>query len=170
MLAHGRKSIRMAMRSPVPGLKEEERALINRVLDSSGQTVANIMTPWRRAVTVPANATVGQALDNGAKSGVNRMPMVEREEHDDEKRTIRVTGLVSLRDLLYEDGIARDALARDWASPPLLLREDTELGSALKRLQTKRSRLAVVVDGSQTPIGVVSAQDVLQAMFGDVRL
>jgi CBS domain containing-hemolysin-like protein len=54
--------------------------------------------------------------------------------------------------------------------PALYLEEEARLENVLRRMQRTGQRLAIVLSQDQRELGIVSLQDVLKAIFGEVRL
>ncbi|MCI0534409.1 MAG: CBS domain-containing protein, partial [Verrucomicrobiales bacterium] len=77
---------------------------------------------------------------------------------------------VSLRTFLYESNPDPEQPARTYVKPALFLREDLRLEEAFRRMQQRGHRLAIVLGRDQREIGVVSLQDILKVIFGEVTL
>ena len=82
----------------------------------------------------------------------------------------RITGLVSVRPLLYQPGLDEHKTAGDCLKPALYLYDDLRLEVALRRMQRTGQRLAIVLGRDGAEVGVVSLQDILKVIFGDVNL
>ena len=55
-------------------------------------------------------------------------------------------------------------------TPALFLREDLRLEDALRRLQRSGQRLAIVLGPDQRELGIISLQDILKVIFGEISL
>jgi CBS domain containing-hemolysin-like protein len=137
------------------------------VLGLRTQCVADIMIAWEKVVSVKANATVREVLRTGAQAGVNRFPVVLR---GTKSKDPTVVSLVNLRALLYDSTADDGRLAIDWATPILRLTPDVGIAEALERMQQGAQRLALVSSERGVALGVVSVQDILQTIFGQVHL
>jgi CBS domain containing-hemolysin-like protein len=82
----------------------------------------------------------------------------------------RIVGLLSLRAVLYQAALDATKPAGDFVKPGLFVEEDLRLEEALKRMQRGGQRIAVVLNREGREIGIVSLQDILQSIFGEVRL
>jgi len=73
-------------------------------------------------------------------------------------------------DLLFVEKLDANKTAGEFMSPALFLDDSTRLEIALRRMQRAGQRLAIVLarDGGET--GVVSLEDILKLMFGEVKL
>ena len=82
----------------------------------------------------------------------------------------RIVGIVSLKTLLYQPDFNPAHAAGHYVQPALYLNEDLRLEEALQRMQKSGQRLAIVLDRNQGELGLVSLQDILKAIFGEVNL
>jgi len=159
----GRDELRLFMQEAASGLSAEEKRMIGRVLDLQSRRVRHVMTPIASAVSVGENEPVSRALELSRKRNVTRLLVTNAE-------TGRVTGLLSAQELMLVENLDCGRPARDFVKPALFLKEDHSLESALHRMQLGGERLAVVLDARQAETGVISLQDVLKAVFGEVTL
>jgi putative hemolysin len=160
-----REELRFVMQESAQGFTSEERGMINRVLDLQSKTVRLVAKPLDRAVMVSMSTPVSEVLVLGLERRTVRLPVWE--QHYDERR---VVGLVSLDALLYQPDLDPGKPVADYVSPALYLDEDTRLEVALQRMQRGSQRLAVVLGRDQREIGIVSLQDILNNIFGEVSL
>jgi CBS domain containing-hemolysin-like protein len=160
-----REELRSVMQDSSQTLTSEERTMINRVLDLQTLTVRQIMAPLSRAVTATTQSTVAEVLRICKESKLTRLPVWEsRDGHP------RVVGLISLNSLLYQPALDTSRRASEYTRPALYLDEDLRLEVALRRMQRGGQRLAIVLARDQREIGILSLQDVLKVIFGEVSL
>lgn len=160
-----RDELRMVMQDSAQGLSNEERTMINRVLDLQNLTVRQITTPLGQAVTISDQAPVDEVLALARERGFNRLPVWRSEGG---RR--RIAGLLSLRSLLYDGGLDRKKTAGDFLKPALYLDDDLRLEVALRQMQRTGQRLAIVLARDRTELGIVGLQDILKVIFGEVKL
>jgi CBS domain containing-hemolysin-like protein len=160
-----REEMRLFMQESAHGLTSEERLLINRVLDLQNITVRNLTIPMDQVATVTMHTPMTEALNVSKAKNVSQLP-VWRAEAD----ARRIVGMVSLRAVLYQAALDPAKTAGDYVTPALFVEEDLRLEEALKRMQRSGQRVAVVLDRNQREVGIVSLQDILKNIFGEVRL
>ncbi len=160
-----RDELRLVMQESAQNLTSEERAMINRVLDLQHVTVRQIAVPLEKLVTVTAQTPIVEVLQLCRERQLTRLP-VWQEEHGRK----RIAGLVSLRSVLYDPGLDPGRLAGEFVQPALYLEEDQRLEVALQRMQRGGQRLAVVLGRDQRESGIVSLEDILKVIFGEVKL
>ncbi len=160
-----REEMRLFMQESGQGLTSEERMLINRVLDLQNITVRNLTIPMDQVVTVEAQSPVSEALRLSREKNVVQLPVWRREGD-----ARRIVGMVSLRAVLYAAAPDGAKTAGDYLKPALFFDEDLRLEEALKRMQRSGERIGVVLGRDRREIGIISLQDILKNIFGEVRL
>jgi putative hemolysin len=160
-----REELRFVMQEASHSLTSDEKMMINRVLDLQNLTVAHIAIPLVKAITVTTDTPMAQVLKISREQNLTRLPVVRKESGRD-----RIVGVISLKKLLYLDDLDLAKTAGDYVNPAHYLRDDLRLEEALRRMQRSGRRLAVVLNRDQHEIGIVSLQDILKTIFGEVSL
>jgi len=160
-----REELRLLMQESAQGFTSDERAMINRVLDLQSLTVRQIMLPLAQAVSVTAQTPVADVMALSRQRRLTRFPVWEARESGK-----RIVGLVSLNTLLYQRNLDLSRPVSDHLHPALYLEEDLRLEIALRRMQRGGQRLAIVLSRDRREIGILSLQDVLKVVFGEVSL
>jgi putative hemolysin len=158
-----REELRMLMQDSSPSLSTEERAMINRVLDLQTITVRQAMVPFDRVACLPLKTTVAAALALGKERHLTRLPV--REEREGTTRTL---GLINLNSLLFRQDLDPSQTLEEHIRPAIYLDEDVRLEVAMRRLQRSGERLGIVLGRDRREIGIISLQDILQVIFGEV--
>lgn len=160
-----REELRLVMQESAQGFTSEERAMINRVLDLQSLTVRQVVKPLEPAATASTQTPVSEVLTLCRERKVTRLPVWETQ---DGQR--RVRGLISLKSLLFESDLDPNKPIGNYMKPALFLNEDMRLEVALRRMQRSGQRLAIVLGREGREIGLVTLQDVLKVIFGEVSL
>ena len=158
-----REELRMIMQESAHSLTDEERTMINRVFDLHSLTVRHIAIPLARAVTILSEAPLRDLMALCRESGFSRIPVWKGQGAQK-----RIAGVVSLNALLYEPELDLDGKVGAYLKPALFLDGEMRLETALRHMQRTGQRLAVVTERDQAEVGVVSLEDVLQVIFGEV--
>jgi putative hemolysin len=159
-----REEMRLFMQESAQGLTSEERMLINRVLDLQNITVRNVTLPMDRVATVTMDTPMAEALKLSRERNVYQLPVWRGEGTGR-----RIAGLLSLRAVLYHADLDPARPAGDFLKPAFYLDDGTRLEEALKRMQRGGQQLAIVLAGEREA-GIVSLQDILRVIFGEVKL
>lgn len=139
----------------------EERRMIQEAFNLRHVTLDHIMTPWSQVATVSADANAGQIVQASHDAGYSRLPAL------DSKGTI--AGVISVYDVLFDpenttNKVARNYLRRAHSFPSL-----TPIDQALQRLRATQQPLAIVVDKAQHPVGIVTIEDMVAKLIGEIE-
>ncbi|MFQ5701312.1 MAG: hemolysin family protein [Acidobacteriota bacterium] len=144
-------------------LEPEESRLIRQVVEFHDSVVREVMTPRTEVVALPCEATVAEAKELFAKSRHSRIP-VYRGQIDN------VEGIITLKDLVAKwDELAEDSPVEKLMLPAYFVPETKQVSDLLKELQARRIQLSIVVDEYGGTAGVVSIEDILEELVGDIQ-
>jgi len=160
-LAYSEDELRMILEASqeVGHIDEVEQTLMRRALTFGDQTVSDIMVPRTEMAAIPASYTVGQAIEEIAETNHTRYPVYE-EDIDN------IVGYVHVKDLYRAP---RDAGLRRLLRPIGFIAETANIELALQRFQSTRTPLAIVVDEHGGTAGMVTIQDVVEELIGEVQ-
>ena len=160
-----REEMRAVMQESAQALTSDERAMVNRVLDLQNFTVRQITTPLADTVTVESQALVRDVLALAREKKLSRLPVWETREG---RR--RIAGLLALDALLFRGDLDVEKPVSVHVAPALFVDENMRLEIALRLMQRAGHRLAIVLGRDRNEIGIVSLEDILKVMFGEVKL
>lgn len=143
-----------------------ERALIEGAMDLRTQSVREVMTPRLDMVGVEAGATLPDALRVALREGHSRLPVYEG-------TLDKIVGVLATKDLLphlcpTEQGAALKT-ARDVVRPVLFVPEIGRVSAVLDELRRNRTLLAMVVDVNGAVSGLVTLEDLLEELVGEIQ-
>jgi CBS domain containing-hemolysin-like protein len=144
-------------------LEEVEHRIMTGALGFQAREVSSVAIPRGAIVAVGADATPAEVEREAVASGHSRIVVFGRDLDE-------VLGFVHAKDLL-----ALPASARDRPMPPDLLRQmlvldfDLSLQQALLAMRRARIHAGLVIDAEGRTVGMVSIEDVLGALVGDLR-
>ncbi len=136
----------------------EQRTIIAGAFEIAERTLREILIPRRDVVFIPASTPASQALQVMLEAGHSRVPVTGPQGLDD------VVGVVHLRGLFEADG----ALVADRAHEPLFLPETLRVSDALRQMRLQRQHLAVVVDEHGSNDGIVTMEDLVEEVVGEI--
>ncbi|MEU7431540.1 hemolysin family protein [Streptomyces sioyaensis] len=155
--------VSLARHSARAGAIEQDTAdLFVRTLSLGDLTAENVMTPRVRVSALQASATAEDVVNLTRATGLSRFPVYRT-------RLDEVVGMVHLKDALAVP--AHDRLripAGRIAVPPLLVPETLPVQPLLERLRSEQP-IAVVVDEYGGTAGVVTLEDIIEELVGEVR-
>jgi magnesium and cobalt transporter len=145
----------------LPELDRQERALIANVLRLRGTTADDVMVPRADIVAIPVDTSLDQALDLIRREGHSRMP-VFREQLDD------IVGMVHIKDVFAyvgrPDAFQLEAIVRK----PLMVAPQIPVLDLLLQMRQARMHLALVVDEYGGIDGLVTIEDLVETITGDI--
>jgi CBS domain containing-hemolysin-like protein len=146
-------------------LEPEEQRLINRVLDFSDAQVREAMIPRPAVAALPVTATLQETKEAFRTFGYSRLPVYEG-------KLDNVVGVLVRRDLepYLEGAVAgQEFNLRALIHPPQFIPTHARLGAALKQMQSKRIHLGFVVDEYGGLEGIVTLEDLLEEIVGEIN-
>ncbi len=140
-----------------------EAQMLTGVFHLHEQQARQVMTPAPAVVTVDLSENVETALRRCVSSGHTRLVVTEDENHDRVKGIVHANSLAQL--LLTEGPESRiDDLVREAPIVP----ETKPLDDLLADLQRQRSSLAVVIDEYGRTAGIVTVEDIIEEVVGEI--
>lgn len=160
-LAHSEDELRMILSASAEGghIDEVEQTIMRRALTFGDRTVGQVMVPRTEIAALPADMLIRDALEETAETNHTRYPVYE----DDLDDTI---GYVHVKDLHRADP---SKPVRSVLRPVGFISETASVELALKRFQTTHTPLAIVVDEHGGTSGMVTLQDVVEELIGEVQ-
>lgn len=146
---------------PPPVLDSDEARLVDSLNRFSETLVSEIMTPRPDIVAVPSSAPVAELLKVMRETKYSRIP-VFGENLDD------IVGVVSVRDVVEFDGSPDDP-ASVLCRPVFLVPETRKVADLLKDMQAQRNTFAVVIDEYGGTAGLVSVEDIVEELVGEIK-
>ena len=141
-------------------LQESERVIVGNALDFADTVVRQVMVPRTEIVAVPEDLDLAGLVAMARQTRYSRFP-VYREDLD------HIVGLVHVKDLVGVDRTSH-ATARDLMRRVPFIPETLRLDQALAEFRRQRSGLAIVIDEFGGTAGLVTLEDVIEQLVGEV--
>ena len=158
-----RELVDMASTSGV--VDETERKMIHSVFELGDTLVREVMVPRPDVVWVERDVTVDKVLRLALRSGYSRLPVLG-ENIDD------VIGVAYLKDLVRaqsdQAGEDADAVLTAVMRPAVYVPDSKRIDELLKEMQRTRNHMAIVVDEYGGTAGVVTIEDILEEIVGEI--
>lgn len=144
-------------------IEEEEGELIQSIVEFGDRRVSEVMTPRPDILALPDTATVREARDVMLESKYSRLP-VYRDQIDN------VEGIIYVRDLLqsWAEGSEDDQIA-PLVRPVYVVPETKPVDELLEEMQKAHTQLAMVVDEYGGICGLVTVEDILEEIVGEIE-
>ncbi len=144
-------------------IEEDESELIQSALEFGDPLVREIMTPRTEIIAIEETATMRELKDVMVSSKFSRIPVYrERIDH--------IVGVVYVRNLLSHLGDGNGAnpitplINKPWFVP-----ETKKVSALLKEMQVNAAHMVVLIDEYTSVSGLVTIEDVLEEIVGDIR-
>lgn len=143
-------------------LEPGEEDLILRVIDFGDTLVKSVVTPRIDMVCAPVDTDLEALAELFLSSKHSRIP-VYRESVD------QIVGILHIRDLLRGLRSAGSATVEELALSPYFVPETKPLNEMLKEFQAQRQQVAIVVDEYGGTFGMVTVEDLLEEIVGEIE-
>ena len=139
---------------------EEQSELISNAIEFNDIEAIDILTPRVDIVAVERGTPVAEIKDVFRKSGLSRLPVYE----DDLDNII---GVINQKDL-YNNNVKTIKDTEKIIKPVAYVAETLKAAVLLKRMQAKRTHIAIVVDEYGGTTGLVTLEDIIEEIVGDI--
>ena len=145
-------------------IPEEFAQLLLRVLEFKDTVAREVMVPRTRMVAIDVATPIEEVVARVVEEGHSRYP-VYRERVD------RIEGILHAKDLFraVRESKTRVSLLSIVRKPALFVAESQKIGHVLREMQSKRQHLALVVDEFGGTAGVVTLEDILEEIVGEIQ-
>lgn len=144
-------------------LEAGERAMIRSIFELGETLVREVMVPRPDVISVPEDAAIGEVVRVAVDGGYSRLPVHAAGEVG------HVVGVVYAKDLLRR--LATQPELEDWSDltrQPTFVPETKRCDELLRELQSQAVHLAVVIDEYGDVVGLVTIEDVLEEIVGEI--
>lgn len=148
---------------PEGGLEKDERRMIYSIFQFGDTLCREIMVPRIYVLALDVNTTLAAAVNELVESGHSRLPVYE-------DNIDNVIGLLYAKDLLRIQLTAGEKIpVRKLLRPPYFVPESKKVDDLLAEMQEKGVHLAVVVDEYGGMAGIVTLEDIVEEIVGEIR-
>jgi CBS domain containing-hemolysin-like protein len=146
-------------------IEDEERQMIHSVFELGDTIAREVMVPRTEMVWIESTKTLRQAMSLGLRSGYSRIPVVGDSIDD-------IVGVVYLKDIAkrtfeHSESQTTERVA-DLMRPAYLVPDSRSVDELLRDMQSARTHLAVLVDEYGGTAGLVTIEDVLEEIVGEI--
>ncbi|MCX6400542.1 MAG: hemolysin family protein [Propionibacteriales bacterium] len=146
-------------------IEAEERRMIHSVFEFGDTTVREVMVPRGDVVWIETHKNLRQTMSLFLRSGYSRVPVIG-ENLDD------VRGIAYLKDVVRRDFEAPDVeltqRVEEIMRPALWVPESKPVDDLLREMQARRQHVAVVVDEYGGTAGLITIEDLLEEIVGEI--
>lgn len=143
-------------------LDDEERQLLGEVFSANDQQLREVMVPRTEVDFLDAGTPVFKAIKDTAKMPHSRYPVIRGSADD-------ITGFIHVRDLYDPDLSGQSVRVGELARPVLMLPGTNRVLTSLQEMRREGQHLAIVVDEYGGTAGVVTLEDLVEELVGEIR-
>ena len=143
-------------------LTDEERDIVEEVFNASERQVHEVMVPRTEVDFMDASLTVGKAIALAIEKAHSRYPVVRGSSDE-------VIGFIHVRDLLDTSLANSNAKIQELARNIMYLPGTKAILPALTEMRKQRQHLAIVLDEYGGTDGIVTLEDLVETLIGDIR-
>ena len=144
-------------------LEEEEHEMLQRIFRFNNTIAKEVMTPRLDVTAVPRDASIEESIETCVQSGHARIPVYEGSLDN-------VQGVVHIRDLVRDLNFGESGTLElsDLTEPTLHVPESKNVDELLTEMRENRLHLVVVVDEFGTTEGIVTMEDLIEEIVGEI--
>lgn len=137
-----------------------EAEMIDKIFDLGETAVREVMVPLVDVAALPESASRADAVRLIQERGFSRLPVFA-------DKVFNIVGVVTAMDLLRRGSEAADV--RELMRPATYVPETKHIDDLLREMQKNRVQLAVVVDEYGGAVGIVTVEDIVEEVVGEIR-
>ncbi|MGA9872346.1 MAG: hemolysin family protein, partial [Rhodococcus sp. (in: high G+C Gram-positive bacteria)] len=145
---------------------DDERRMIQSVFELGDTSAREVMVPRPEMVWIESDKSAGQATSLAVRSGHSRIPVIGENVDD-------IVGVVYLKDLVqqtyYSTDGGRGVKVSQLMRPAVFVPDSKPLDSLLSEMQRDRNHMALLVDEYGGTAGLVTIEDVLEEIVGEIN-
>lgn len=145
-------------------IEESQKEMINNIFEFDDTTAGEVMTHRTEIVAVEKSAKISEIVYLAINEGFSRLPVYEKDLDN-------IIGLIYVKDLLCLVGCnsSEDFKTADFIRPVLFVPESTKCRALFAEFKKSKAHMAVVVDEYGGTAGIVSMEDILESIVGDIE-
>ena len=142
-------------------LDSEDADIFQGVMDLDTQSVYDIMTPRVDVVAVEINDDINQLENTFVESGFSRIPVFEEDKD-------HIIGIVHQKDY-FKKMVAKEKFSiKDIMTEPVFVAENMKANDLIRLMQSEKKHMAIVIDEHGGTSGIVTFEDAVEEMLGDI--
>lgn len=161
---HSEEELKLIIAESAEGgaIQSSERELIQNVFDFDDRLVKHILRPRTQIVAFDADTTLAEATKTAMEEGYSRYP-VFRDTIDN------ILGIVMTKDLLTEQMAGSEKRLDEMLRPVIFVNTGRKIMNLLRQFQRERSQFAVVVNEFGGTVGIVTLEDIIEELVGEIQ-
>ena len=143
-------------------ITKEQGTLVENVFHFSSLSAKEVMVPRGMIDAIKIDATIDEFLDMALSKGHSRYPVYTNDIDN-------IAGIVHIKDVFAARQADENVKLASLLREPVYIPETSNIGKVMKTLQEKRSHLAIIVDEYGGTSGILTMEDSLEKLVGDIE-
>jgi len=164
-LVHSVEELKMLVAASAEGgvVREEESEMLNAIFDLGELVVRQVMVPRTEVLAVEADASLDEIIALATRSTYTKFPVYE-------DNLDQIVGIVHVKDLLraMQSPDGKNLTARSLMREPIFVPETISVSALLSQFRQHRQHIAIVLDEYGGTAGLVTLEDLLEEIVGEV--
>ncbi|MDP2911270.1 MAG: hemolysin family protein [Candidatus Omnitrophota bacterium] len=141
---------------------KDKYKMLSKVFEFSNTIVKTVMVPKDKIISIDISANIENILEKVLESGYSRVPVYKDRQEN-------IIGVINMKDLLNLS-VNRDlVILQDIIYSPVFIPDSKNVNELLKEFQKGHTHLAVVVDSRNSLQGIVTLEDLLEEIVGEIQ-
>jgi CBS domain containing-hemolysin-like protein len=141
-------------------LTAEERQMIHGVFDFPYKAVQEVMVPLARAVTVAPDTGLEELFGISQRTGYARFPVRDGD---------KIIGVANVYEILFQGNLGKDQTVRELMHKPQFVLATDRINRVLPVLRASRTPISIVLSPDGRPLGMITIEDIVEEIVGDVE-
>ena len=143
-------------------IDEEKTEMLQNIFRLATTSVQKIMVFRENIISISAQSSLKQALQLSLSHHFTRMPVYDN-------HTNTIIGIIHLKDLFAATATEqKNHTIQKLVRPILFVSKATKINQLLKEFQQKQIHMAIVIDGNNHTVGLITLEDILEEIVGDI--
>lgn len=142
--------------------KKEQGQMLQSIIAFKDTCAKEIMIPRTQILSFEINRDLNYILDKVTEHGYTRWPVYQ-------KTIDHITGIFYVKDLIHQLQDNKQFILKEHLRKTIFVPESMKLDNILRELQRKKVHLAIVVDEYGGTAGIISLEDILEQIVGDIQ-
>jgi len=138
----------------------DKNVLIQRIFKLGATKIVDIMIPIKNATSLNVTESIQNIKDIAAKTRFSRFPVYENQNSN-------IIGIINIYDILF--ATEEKVSARDYLQTPFFIDANEPVDQVLSELRKKKKPMAIVTDTESKTVGLVTIEDLLEEIVGEIE-
>jgi putative hemolysin len=140
----------------------EEKEMLSKIFTLNDKSVADVMVPRKRMITLRSDYTIDQALRTIKRNGYSRYPVRKGKSQE-------IIGFIHAKDLLGKKGHKKLNSMKKLIRPVYYISEDKKISAQLRHFKGRKLHQAIALSEKGDVTGLLTLEDILEEMVGSIE-